>query len=389
VLLENGWIAHPPASADILESTLLVTCNRIELYVATDDAERCTESILSGMRKAEGRKEDLYVKKNIDAIGHIFAVASGLDSLVVGEEQIIQQIREAGSKARVSGNARSILSSLFGSAFKVGRRVRTSYAMTPSNKSVSAFALQFALEKLGRRPRKTLLIGTGKTARLAAAQLRETKIYLASRHKRDARERFPDATIVPYAQLRRIAGECDLIISATRNAGYVIKNGDLQVERKIVLLDLAFPRNIDPAIKTSSFIELYDLDDLAIDARSIPQKTTFAASERMISDEAERFARRLVASRLSPTLGNIYRWAEDIRSSETRIALGKLPNLSEREGKVVEAMSRSLVGKLLAPHATFLKQSGGEIAQVAKLRLLESVFGPEATRWSEEIEDGH
>jgi glutamyl-tRNA reductase len=189
--------------------------------------------------------------------------------------------------------------------------------------------------------------------------------------------------------LRRIAGECDLIISATRYTGYVIKKADLQDERKIVMLDLAFPRNIDPAIKASTFIELYDLDDLAIHARSILQRGTFASSQRMISDEAEKFARRLVASRLSPTLGNIYRWAEDIRSSETRIALGKLPKISERERKVLEAMSRSLVSKLLAPYATFVKQPGGEITQVEKLRLLESVFGPEAGRLSEEIEDGH
>src|SRR5713101_2066592 len=90
LLLENDRIEIPPAGMHILESILLVTCNRIELYVATDDPEGCTESILSEMQKAEGGKEDLYVKKDLDAIGHIFTVASGLDSLVVGEEQIIQ-----------------------------------------------------------------------------------------------------------------------------------------------------------------------------------------------------------------------------------------------------------------------------------------------------------
>jgi glutamyl-tRNA reductase len=351
----------------------------MELYIATDDAQRVAESILSKMPRAEGGRDGLYVKKNLEAIAHLFRVASGLDSLVVGEEQILQQIKAAGAKARVSGNARSILSSLFDAAFNVGRRVRASYDVTLSNKSVSAFALQFALKKLGRRPRKILLIGTGETARLAATQLKGAKIYLASRRK-DALRLFPNATVVSYRQLRRLAWDGDMVISATKHSGYVIKKGDIVDKGKVVFLDLAFPRNIDPAFKTSRFSELYDLDDLAIHARSMHQDMAFAASEKLIREEAERFTHGLVASRLSPTLANIYRWAEDIRSSETQVALRKLSNLSERERSVVEAMSRSLVSKLIAPHASFVKQPSGEITQVEKLRLLEGVFGPEATR---------
>ncbi len=376
-LLENNGIVVPLTKPLVLESSWLITCNRMELYLATDNPERAVESILSRIQKADGRRESLYVEKDLDAIRHIFRVASGLDSLVVGEEQILQQIKEAGTRARVSGNAKSILSSLFDAAFNVGRRVRASYDVDPSNKSLSAFALRFALKKLGTRPRKILLIGTGKTARLAATQLKGTKIYLASRRK-DTKGWSPNATVVSYRQLRRLARECDLVISATRYSGYVINKGDLLDKRKLVVLDLAFPRNIDPAFKTSRFIELYDLDDLAIHARSMPQNAASTASEKLIHDEAEKFTRRLVASRLSPTLANIYRWAENTRSSETRVALRKLPNLSESEKKVVEAMSRSLVSKLLAPHTAFVKQPGDEITQVEKLRLLESVFGPEA-----------
>ena len=330
------------------------------------------------MPRAERKEEGFYFKKDLEAIAHLFRVASGLDSLVVGEEQILQQIKVAGARARVSGNARSILSSLFDAAFNVGRRVRASYDVTPSNKSVSSFALQFALKKLGRRPRKILLIGTGETARLAAAQLKGAKIYLVSRRK-DARKWFPGATMVSYKQLRR-KWQGDIVISATKHSGYVIKKGDLKDKGKLVILDLAFPRNIDPAIKTSLFIQLYDLDDLAIHARSTPQDAAFATSEKMIREEAERFTHVLVASRLSPTLANIYRWAEDIRSSETQVALRKLSDLSEKERSVVEAMSKSLVSKLIAPHASFVKQPSGEITQAEKLRLLESVFGPEAQK---------
>ncbi len=159
-----------------------------------------------------------------------------------------------------------------------------------------------------------------------------------------------------------------------------MKKGDLADKRKMILLDLAFPRNIDPAFRTSKFIELYDLDDLANHARSVPATPALASSERMVREEAERFTRRLVASRLSPILAIIYRWAEDVRSSETEVALRMLPNLSESDRKVLEAMSRSLVGKLLAPHTNWLKQPGGENNQAERLRVLEALFCPEASK---------
>ncbi len=367
------------AAPHTLESCLLVTCNRMELYVATDDPVWVAESVLSGMPKSEEGAELFYVKSDLDAVSHIFEVASGLDSLVLGEEQILQQIREAGAKARASGNAGSILSSLFVAAYNVGKRVRASLEVALANTSVSAFALEFALEKLGRPPKKILLIGTGKTARLAATRLKGTKIYIASRRK-DARQFFPNATFVTHKQLKSLTWDGDLVISATRHSGYVIKKGDLPDKQKLVLLDLAFPRNIDPALRASRSIELYDLDDLAVRAKSMPRAPAFAAGEKMAREEAERFTGRLVASRLSPILAIIYRWAEDIRSSEADVALRMLPNLSESEREVLEAMSRSIVGKLLAPHTAFVKQPGGEISQSERLRMLETLFCPEASR---------
>jgi len=255
----------------------------MELYVATDDPEWVAESVLSGLPDAEEVPGAFYVKTDLDAVSHIFEVASGLDSLVIGEDQILQQIREAGAKARASGSAGSILSSLFVAAFNVGKRVRGSLEVSQQNSSVSAFALEYALKKLGRRPKKILLIGTGKTARLAATQLKGSKIYLVSRRK-DARECFPNATVVTYKQLRRLAWEGDLVISATRHSGYVMRKGDLPDIRKLVLLDLAFPRNIDPAFKTSQFIELYDLDDLAKYARTVAPTPALASSERMVRE---------------------------------------------------------------------------------------------------------
>ncbi len=364
-------------SPHVRESSLLVTCNRIEIYLATDDPDNVAEAILSRLLRGGGNKDEFFIRKDAEAVLHLFSVAAGLDSLVVGEDQILGQIRDAGKEARDSGAAGSILSSLFVAAFNVGRRVRESLEVGPSNGSVSAFALDFALEKLGRTPAKILLIGTGKTARLAAAHLEGSEIFLVSRRK-NARESFPRATMVTYKQLRGLAWDGDLVISATKHTGYVLRKGDLPDDRKLVLLDLAFPRNIDPAFKTSGLIELYDLDDLAAHARLVPSVSTIAANQK-VAEEAERFTRRLVASRLSPTLSHIYKWAEEVRRSETEEAMRRLPNLNHDEKRVVETMSRSIMNKLLAPHTVFVKREGGEITQEEKLHLLEDVFGSEAS----------
>ncbi len=184
----RGRRAVRRARPHALESCLLVTCNRMELYVATDDPEWVAESVLSGLPSQGEGHDGFYVKTDLDAVSHIFEVAAGLDSLVIGEEQILQQIREAGAKARAVGSAGSILSALFVAAFNVGKRVRGSLDVAQQNSSVSAFALEFALKKLGRRPKKILLIGTGKTARLAATQLKGARI--SSRFETEGRARL-------------------------------------------------------------------------------------------------------------------------------------------------------------------------------------------------------
>jgi glutamyl-tRNA reductase len=371
---------HATLSRDnphLSEACLLVTCNRIELYVATDDPRDAEEHIISDVLGPGSAKDSFYVKHDTDAISHLFKVAAGLDSLVVGEAQILQQIRDAGTKAEATGEAGPIISSLFVSAFNVGRRVRESLNVAPHDASVSSSALAFAIKKIGRRPRSVLLIGTGKVAKLAATQLKRSKIYLVSRQK-NAQERFPNAKLVPSSEIRRVARDVDLVISATRRSGYVLRKGDIPGSRPLVILDLAFPRNIDPAFKTTRSIQLYDLDDLAAHVKSPGEGAALAAGEKLVQEEAEGFTRRLVAKRLSPTLASIYKWAEEVRTAEVEEAVRKLPNLSEGDRRVLEAMSKSMVGKLLAPHANFVKGADCESDQAEKLRLLENVFHPGA-----------
>jgi glutamyl-tRNA reductase len=233
-------------------------------------------------------------------------------------------------------------------------------------------ALRFALSRLPSVPRSVLLIGTGKTTRLAANQLDGAKLYIATR--RTSLPSFVRAKVVPHKDLKRTAAKCDLIVSATKHRGFVLKNGDLDEKRRVVL-DLAFPRNVDPRLHKGS-TEVYNLEDLANIFASRPTKRGPEAmrAEELVFEEAESFSKWLFASRQSSALADVYRWAETSRKEEADAALRRLPDLSEREKKVVEAMSKRLVSKLLAPATSFAKSSSPEFPQDQRLDLVQRVF---------------
>lgn len=365
---------HPPEGAK--ESTTLQTCNRIELYVVSGQPERTEAEFFSHLpARLRERRDCFYVLRGMDVITHLFELASGLDSMVVGEDQILSQLKETATKARLEGHFRAVLSMLFDVATSVGSRVRSILDIPAENRSVSAFALKFALEKLGRKPNGVLLIGTGKVMKLAASGLSGCEIFVATRRK-EVSPHFSLAKTVSYHEIGKVARRCDLIISATKQERYVIKQSEFADDMRRVLLDLAFPRNMDPRLKNSRNIELYDLDDLAANkgAPSIHDAAFTKQARRMIEGEAARFARWLTASRLSPTIASLYRWAEDLRNSEIDFALRRLAGLSPRERRVVEAMSRRLVSKILAPAATFAKKSSEKLSQRERLRILSEIF---------------
>ena len=360
-----------PRLSGVKEYAQLVTCNRIETLVATDSASTAERALLAWLSKTPGMKpSSVYVHRDVDAIAHLFRVASGLDSMVLGEDQILSQVKEAGVAARTSRSSRGSLSALFDASVNVGKRARET--LKPPDESVSSMAMRFALGRLSRAPRNVLLIGTGKTTRLAASQLEGAKLYVATR--RASLPSFSRATLVSHGDLRRVAARCDLIISATKHRGYVLKKGDLDEKRRVIL-DLAFPRNIDPELNGGR-TEVYNLEDLAEVFAALPRSAGPEArrAEELVFAEAESFSRWLLATRQSSALSLVYRWAESTRTEETAAALRRLPGLSERERKVVEAMSKRLVSKLLAPPTGFVKSSSAELPQDRRLDLVQRIF---------------
>ena len=360
-----------PRLSGVKEYAQLVTCNRIEILIAADSPNEAESELLEWLSRTRGMEpSSIYVHRDVDAIAHLFQVASGLDSMVQGEEQILSQVKDAGIAARKSGSSRGSLSALFDASVNVGKRTRGT--IKQADESVSSMALSFALERLPRAPRNVLLIGTGKTTRLAANQLDGARLYVATR--RTSLPSFSRATVISHKDLRRVAGKCDLIISATKHRGYVLKKGDLDEKRRVIL-DLAFPRNIDPELNSGA-TEVYNLEDLAKVFTSRPRKSSPEArrAEQLVSAEAESFSRWLLASRQSSALSYVYRWAETTRREEADAALRRLPSLSDRERRVVEAMSKRLMSKLLAPPTSFVKSSSPDLPQDQRLDLVQRIF---------------
>jgi glutamyl-tRNA reductase len=360
----------------ILEYVPLITCNRVEMYFVTPDPERVVSNFMYLLERSLGESRSLfYIRSGQEAIHHIFRVAAGLDSLVVGEDQILVQLRQAGIAARLVGSSRSVLPPLFDAAVNVGRRVRALQSHRDSAKSISSFAMNFALGKLGRQPNEVLLVGTGKIARLALLELKGSKVYVATKRKKPL-VGFAGAVFIPYRRISAVARKCDLIITATKQKDYIIKAGDLTGELPSIILDLGFPRNVDPKIKSEGGRRVYDIDDLArYELISSVNNRSHEDAEKFVSSEAEDFAAWLVASKLSSSLAKLYRWAEDIRLVEIMTARRRLNNLDGREKRVLESMSRRLVSKILAPATVFVKGSSAELSQQQRLELVERMFG--------------
>jgi glutamyl-tRNA reductase len=360
----------------VSELTILSTCNRIEFYLVTNDPEFVLNRFKDDFVHRLGVSGDLfYYKTGFDVVRHLFRVAAGLDSMVLGEEQITSQVREAGIKARVEGNSRSVLSALFDSAVNVGLKVRKHIGGDLDSKgtSISSFALNFAINKLGRKPKSVLIIGSGKMARITMKCLSGVRIFVVTKRRKSLLGN-ESVTVLSKDELANALGISELVITATSGPNYVISKNDLSPQFRGLILDLGFPRNVDPSIKECASCELYDLDDLAkISAERFVNRDYKWAEER-IFDEAVKFNFWLTASKLNPTLAKLYTKVDQIRRKETLLTFSRIDHLSENDKKTIEVFGRRIVSKILAMPTEFVRESSSDLPQNFRFRLIQDIF---------------
>ncbi|MBW3576828.1 MAG: glutamyl-tRNA reductase [Actinobacteria bacterium] len=355
----------------VVEATVLSTCNRVEVYAHVSRFHDGLAELLSWLAaRGDLAMTDLdgvhYGHYDERAAEHLFAVASGLDSLVVGEQQIAVQVREAAKAAKDEGAARRVLQRLFDQALYVSRRVRGETDITQGVSSLVDVGLDAAADCAGSLADRTvLLVGAGTIGSLTAERLvrdRAGCILVRNRtaERADRLARRVGGEVVGDGGLRQAVAAADVVVCCTGASAHLL-DADLvgaAVEgrdRPLVVVDLAMPRNVDPLCGDLAGVTLIDLETIReVADRSVTGDVVLEASA-IVSDEAARFRAWLQAVRIEPTIRALRQRAEQVRNGELGRLSSRLAGLDERQREAVEALTHGIVNTLLHDPTVRLK----------------------------------
>ena len=369
----------------VSECMIVSTCNRVELLAAVESPDADLTGFLHrhfGLDPAL-LQPHIYQQRDQDAVRHLFRVAASLDSMVVGEPQILGQVKEAFAVARASGTVAGQLEHLLQSAFAAAKKVRTETEIGSSSVSIASVAVDLARKIFGSLQGRTVfLVGAGKMSELAARHLVQQgagTILVTNRTQERARlmaEQF-NGRVIPFDQLYEAVSEADIVISSTGapHPIFLREHGQAFMHRRrnkpMFFIDIAVPRDVDPAMGKLEGVFVYDIDDLqAVAAAHMEERTRVASdAETLISREVDRFQQKLRTVNVAPAIVALQHQAEEIRKAELRRMQSRLGTLSPDQAAAVEALTRGLVNKFLHPPMQALKQAArdGNSARVDAL----------------------
>ncbi len=359
---------------EISECVLVSTCNRTEMYAVVDDAEdglQVMQHFLQRMSETPIDIEDFFFYAEEACIEHLFRVASSLDSLIIGEGQILSQVKKAYSIARDVGTTSTVLNTLFHRAIAVGKKVRTETRIAHSTVSVSYAAVELAKKIFGDLSESNvLLVGAGQMGELTAKHLVESgvkTVFVSNRRYERAvelAEKF-QGVAVPFESFMKSAVKADIIITSTGAPHYVIRTWDVahlmpkRQGRPIIIIDIAVPRDVEPEVAAISGASLYNIDDLeAVVESNIRVRAQEAAlAEKIISKELDELLLKFRYLSLRPIMARMTDKAERIRQREFKRALAKLADITPDERKAIENMSKMIMRKMLRDPMVCINQA--------------------------------
>jgi glutamyl-tRNA reductase len=355
------------------EAVCLSTCNRTELYLVGLDGANCP--------LGPELDEVVYRLADEDAALHLFRVAAGLDSMVPGEAEILGQVRAAFE----AGAAGPILDRLFRQALHVGKKARTETAIAESPASVSSAAAALAQQVFGDLAgRRVLVIGAGKAAELAARSLASRGAAIACVASRSVEKAgsLADRFGARATDLSRLGDElagADIVVSCTSAHDIVLTREQVAARRRgpLFLIDIAVPRDLDPAINELDGCYLYDVDDLeaVVEETLVGRRREAARAETLAAEEAGRFREWLVSRDVVPAIASLRAHAEGIRRQELERAESRLGRLSEHDRRTVESITAQIVNKLLHLPTVRMKEAAATADGAAYASALEHLFG--------------
>lgn len=382
-----------------MEAVLLSTCNRTEIYAVAPSAEAGAREVAEFLADfhavpAERFTPFLFSLHGREAVNHLFAVASGLDSMILGEPQILGQVREAYLAALAQDTAGTMLSWIFHHAMKVGKQVRTDTNISRNAVSVSHAAVELAKGIFGSlSDRSVLLVGAGEMGQLAARNLLDNgcaRLLVANRTYSRAEELAASCggTAVAFDRLPDLLEEVDVAISATGAPSFVL-TADIvgravpaRSGRPLILIDIAVPRDVDPRVQEFEPVVLHDIDDLqaVCTANLEERRKEVGRAQEIIDDELELFETWWGSLQVVPTIKALRDRAEEIRQMELQKALPRMGELTERQRSAVEALTIGIVNKMLHQPTVRLKTHGSNGSGGDYVQILRDLFALEESR---------
>jgi len=392
-----GVLRELTASAEVREAAAISTCNRTELYLVVSDAVEA-ESVALGVlaREADTRPTELvghlYSHRGSEAARHLFRVTAGLDSMIIGEAEVQGQVKRAYELALVEGATGPILNRLFRGALTAGGRARAETGVSEKGLSISSVAVELARRTLGDlAQRHVLVIGAGETAELVARALvarGADTVFIANRRYDRAiglAQRFGgEAVRIDELPLRLT--EADIVVSATHSPHHLVEHAELSEVmrerdgRPLLIVDIAVPRDVDPACREIPGVSLHDVDDIqAIVGRNLSGRESEATlAERIIDTELQRFEAWLASLEVVPTIAALRERSDEIVRRVLAENDSRWESLSDADRTRVEALAAAVASRLLHEPTLRMKRAAGTDAAYLHLNALRELFGLDA-----------
>ena len=389
-----GALQELTAASGIHEAAAISTCNRTELYLVVSDPVEAESTALGVLtRQAEIRPTELlghlYSLRAEEAARHLLRVTAGLDSMIVGEAEIQGQVKRAYELSMVEGATGPILNRLFRGALSAGGRAREETGISEKGVSIPSVAVELARRALGDlSDRRVLVVGAGETAELVARALVGRgvgAVFVANRHYDRAiglAQRF-DGSAVRFEELPEQLHAADIVVTATNSPHHIVERDELAVvmaarpERPLMLIDIAVPRDIEPACREVPGVSVHDIDDVQqiVERNASGREAEAKPAERIIEAELERFERWLGLQEVVPTISALREHGNEVVRRVLAENEGRWENLSEADRERVEKMAGAIASRLLHDPTLRIRRSACSGESYFFISALRELFG--------------
>jgi len=389
-----GALRELTAATGIHEAAAISTCNRTELYLVVSDSVDAESTALGVLtRQAEIRPTELlghlYSLRSSEAVRHLFRVTAGLDSMIVGEAEIQGQVKRAYELALVEGGTGPILNRLFRGALAAGGRARDETGISEKGISIPSVAVELARRTLGDlSDRRVLVIGAGETSELVAKALVArgvTTVFVANRHYDRAiglAQRFAGSA-VRFEELPEQLREADIVVSATNSPHHIVERDDIAAVmatregRPLLLVDIAVPRDIEPACREIAGVSLHDIDDVQqiVERNTSGREAEAKLAARILEAEQDRFERWLASLEVVPTIVALRERGDEIVRRVLAENEPRWESLSEADRERLGAMAKAIASRLLHEPTLRMKRSAGSDDAYLYVSALRELFG--------------